>query len=152
MKNLCMICTQKLLYLLSRTAIKMTIINDRYVLYCHTYLNTTNYCWKMVWTKTVPDRPPWENVRLYQLCVASNKWDSINCLWDWAFLLAFVRWPKCQVQLTAIGQSGEYQLEISWWKIGVMKNLTSKIDHMTVIYPKLQWKRQSDKKRLPDCQ
>ncbi len=101
----------------------MTIFNDHYVLNCHTFLNTTNYCWKMAGTKTVPDRPSWETVRLYQLCVASCTWDSINYLWDWALLLVFVRWPKCQVQLTALGRLGNLQLEITWWKIGVMKNL-----------------------------
>jgi hypothetical protein len=85
--------------------------------------NTTNYCWKTAGTKVFLDRPPWETVRLYQLCVASHKWESINYLWDWALLLVFVRWPKCQVQPTALGRLGKAQLEISWWKLGVMKNL-----------------------------
>jgi hypothetical protein len=35
----------------------MTIFNDPYVLYCHTYLNKTNYCWKTVGMKTILDRP-----------------------------------------------------------------------------------------------
>ncbi len=52
-------------------------------------------------------------LRLYQSCVASRKWDSINYLWDWPLLLAFVRWAKCQVQLTALGQLGKLWLEIS---------------------------------------
>jgi hypothetical protein len=36
----------------------MTVFNDHYLLYCHIYLNMTNYCWKMAGTKTVLDRPP----------------------------------------------------------------------------------------------
>ncbi len=66
-------------------------------------VNTTHYCWKTTGTKIVLDRPPWETAGLYQLCVASCKWDSINYLWDWALLIVFVWWPKCQVQLTAYG-------------------------------------------------
>ncbi len=106
----------------SKTAIKMTIFNDCYVLNGHTFFSRTNYCWKMAGTKTLPDRPSLETVRLYQSCVASRTWDSINYLWDWALLLVLVRWPKCQVQLTALGWLRKVRLDISWWKIGTMKN------------------------------
>ncbi len=104
----------------------MTIFNDCYVLYCHTFLNTTNYCLKMVGTKTVPERPSWETVHLYKLFVASRMWDSINYSWDWTLLLVFVRWPKCQVQLTALGRLGKLWLEISWWTNEVLNNLKQK--------------------------
>ncbi len=107
----------------SKTAIKMTIFNDHYVLYDHTILSMTNYYWKTAGTKTVPDRPSQETVHLYRLCVASCTWDSINYLWDWALLLVFVSWPKCQVQLMALGWLGKLWIEIIWWKFGVMKNL-----------------------------
>ncbi len=107
----------------SKTAIKMTFFNDWYVLYCHTYLNTTNYCWKTAEQKLFRTDRHWETVRLYQLFVASCNWESINYLWDWALLIVFGRSPKCQVQSTALGQLGKLRLEISWWKIEAMKNL-----------------------------
>ncbi len=77
----------------------------------------------------------------------SGKWDSINCLWDWPLLLVFVRWPKCQVQLMAPGQKGK--LRYDWTevceKLELQKIWNGKIDKLTVIYPKLQQKRQLDK-------
>ncbi len=108
----------KMLYLpsLFQNCNKNDHFNGRYVLYCHIYLTTTNYCRKTVGTKTVLDRPPWETVRLYQSCVASRTWDSINYLWDWPLMVAFARWPKCQVQLTALGQVGKLRLEIRYIK------------------------------------
>ncbi len=99
----------------------------------------------MAGTKSSLDRPPWETVRLYQLCVASRKWDSINYLWDWALLLVFGRWPKCQVQPTALGQLGKLWLEISSWKIKVMKNLKQQNWSVDCDLSKTAIKRQSNK-------
>ena len=107
--------------------------------------NTTNYCWKTAGTKPFLDRPPWETVHLYQLRVASRKWDSINYSWDWALLLVFVRWPKCQVQPTALGQLGKVRLKISWWKLEVMKNLKRQNWSVDCHLSKTAIKRQSDK-------
>ncbi len=95
----------------SKTEIKMTIFYDRYVLYRHTTLTWP----ENVGNKTVlTDRPP---ERLYvrtlvPIVCGSHKWDSINYSWDWPLLLVFVRWPKCQVQLTAPGQ--ERKLWLDW--------------------------------------
>ncbi len=91
----------------TKTEIKKTIYYDRYVLYRHIYLNMT----RKQREQNCSDRQTTRETVLTYICT--------NCVWLTqvgfnqlfvgltTFFLAVVRWPKCQVQLTAPGQEGK---------------------------------------------
>ena len=106
----CTVDTPKLIHLpsLFQNAIKMTIRVTKVVL-TYVLLQHGSLWHHMAGTQLIIcGTDQFWSMFVWPMCVMSHDWDSINYLWDWPFLLAFVRRLKIHGQSPAPGKFRSY--------------------------------------------